>query len=225
MLLEKVSTHFNQHASQYDTLVERIIPYYYEQNELLIELIPFEQYQSIKVLDLGCGTGVLSHLVLKSFQKAQVIAFDLAENMLSYAKQRLRDYQSQVEFKQGDFATDELGCGYNVIVSGLAIHHLDDSNKRALFEKLYNSMSVGGVLLIREMVLAPTEKLTKQYDSLWRKNLARQGLDDIYFLEQHMKTDIPASVENQLNWLQKVGFQDVGCHWRHLNFAIFGGRK
>ncbi len=51
------------------------------------------------------------------------------------------------------------------------------------------------------------------------------GEDDEVWLNRHLAEDTPASVEDQAAWLEEAGFADVGCHWRYMNFAIFGGRK
>jgi tRNA (cmo5U34)-methyltransferase len=42
---------------------------------------------------------------------------------------------------------------------------------------------------------------------------------------KYLEEDRPGSVEDQTQWLAEAGFEDVGCHWRYLNFAIIGGRK
>jgi len=33
------------------------------------------------------------------------------------------------------------------------------------------------------------------------------------------------SVETQVQWLRETGFQDVDCHWKWLDLALFGGSK
>ena len=33
------------------------------------------------------------------------------------------------------------------------------------------------------------------------------------------------TVEDQTAWLADIGFIEVGCHWRHLGCALFGGQK
>jgi hypothetical protein len=43
--------------------------------------------------------------------------------------------------------------------------------------------------------------------------------------DEYLEEDIPSSVEEQTKWLTEAGFSEVGCHWRYLNFAIFGGMK
>ncbi|MBW4620162.1 MAG: class I SAM-dependent methyltransferase [Cyanosarcina radialis HA8281-LM2] len=225
MNLEEVRNTFERQAFNYDRLIPKLIPYYREQHTLLLELIPFDKGDRFKALDLGCGTGILSHLILQNFPQATVVSFDLAENMLAVCQKNLLAYEERSLLKLGNFATDDLGSGYDLVISGLAIHHLDNDAKQNLFKRLFSAMNSGGLLLIRDVVTGATTKLTKQYEQLWRDYIKSNGEDDRHWFQKYLEEDIPSSVEDQIQWLKKAGFTEVGCHWRYFNFAIFGGMK
>jgi len=222
---QKVRDAFDTVAFDYDGLIPKLIPYYHEQHRLMLDLVDFEPSQSLKVLDLGSGTGVLSYLVLEAFPQATVVAFDLSEKMLEACQQNLDPYRERVTFQQGDFAHDALGSSYDLIISGLAIHHLVHDQKQRLFKRLYDALKPSGVFLDRDIVIGPTPRLTYQHEQLWRQYMQRHGENAEYWFNEYLEQDLPASVEDQLQWLKEAGFEDVGCHWRYLNFAIFGGVK
>jgi len=223
--LDAVREQFEQRAFDYDGLIPRLIPRYREQHDLILQLIPFETNAHIKVLDLGAGTGILSALILQAFPQANVLAFDIAEKMLKVCQTNLSAYQERLTLQQGNFAEDNFGNGYDLVVSGLAIHHLDSAGKQTLFKKLFQSMNSGGILLIRDIVTAATPRLTEQYEQLWRQYMKANREDDAAWFQKYLEEDIPSSVEEQTRWLSEAGFADTACHWRHLNFAIFGGVK
>lgn len=225
MNIDKVSEHFEREAFVYDELILRLIPNYEEQLDVIAKLIPFERTKQLTALDLGCGTGVLSYLILKLFPNAQVTAFDLAENMLEVCKTNLGVYEDRLELKQGNFGKDDIGQGYDIVLSGLSTHHLDNSGKINLYQRIYQGLSPGGIFINREIVLGATSNLTEYYHQLWRQFIRSNGEDDEKWFKKYLEEDIPASVENQLEWLIDAGFVDVGCHWRYLNFAVFGGEK
>jgi len=223
--LDAVREQFEQRAFDYDGLIPRLIPRYREQHDLILQLIPFETNAHIKVLDLGAGTGILSALILQAFPQANVLAFDIAEKMLKVCQTNLSPYQERLTLQQGNFAEDDFGNRYDLVVSGLAIHHLDSAGKQTLFKKLFQSMNSGGILLIRDIVTAATPRLTEQYEQLWRQYMKANREDDAAWFQKYLEEDIPSSVEEQTRWLSEAGFADTACHWRHLNFAIFGGVK
>jgi tRNA (cmo5U34)-methyltransferase len=223
MTPDKVRRHFDNEAADYDEIIPRIIPKYHEQNEVIIKLIPFGRSDVLKVLDLGCGTGILSHLVLSEFLKAQVTAFDLAENMLAVCARNLNTYKDRFTLMKGDFKADDFGSGYDVIVSGLSTHHLKDTEKHRLYIRIYDALKNGGIFINREVVLGDSPSLNDIYLCFWREYIRSNGEDDETWYNKHVDEDIPATVEVQTKWLREIGFIDVGCHWRYFNFAIFGG--
>ncbi len=222
---KQVRDHFEEEALEYDRSILRLVPHYHEQHEILLQLLPFPRARAIRVLDLGCGTGVLTFVVLHAFPQARGVAFDLTANMLAEAGRTLARFGERVIFRQGDFGCDDLGGPFDLVVSGLAIHHLDDPGKRRLYQRIFAALAPGGVFLNREIVLGATPALTASYEQLWRGFAERSGeLDETWF-RNYFEEDRPAAIEDQLGWLREAGFADVGCHWQYLNFAIFGGRK
>jgi len=225
MNTEQVRQSFENAAIVYDSLIPKLIPQYDQQNKLLLDLIQFDRQSPLHVLDLGAGTGVLSSLILQRFASANVTVFDLAESMLETCQRNLSAFRDRVTLQQGNFASDDIGSGYDLILSGLAIHHLDHPGKQKLFKRLFQAMNPGGIFLNRDIVISSTPTLTQQHHQLWCQYIESQGEDSNYWFTKYLAEDIPASVEDQLKWLREAGFEDVGCHWRYLNFAIFGCRK
>jgi tRNA (cmo5U34)-methyltransferase len=226
--LEQVRSNFERQAFKYDRLIPKLIPYYQEQHTLLLNLIPFQSSDRFKALDLGCGTGILSHLILENFPQATVVSLDMTENMLVACQENLLTYRERSLLQLGNFATDDLGSEYDLVVSGLAIHHLDNEAKQNLFQRLFSAMNSGGLLLIRDVVTGATAKLTQQYEQLWRNYIKANGEDDRYWFQKYLEEDIPAAVEEQIQWLKEAGFTEVGCHWRYFNqdlrsYTIDGG--
>jgi len=225
MTPDRVRRHFDDEAFEYDETIPKIIPHYHDQNDTIIRLLPFDGSEAIKALDLGCGTGILSYLLLSRFPRAQVTAFDLSENMLTVCAKNLRAYEDRLTLMKGNFAQDDFGSDYDIIVSGLSTHHLEDTEKQRLYKRIYDALSHGGVFINREVVLGETQSLTDRYLYFWREFIRGNGEDDEVWFKKYLAEDIPAKVEVQTEWLRKSGFIAVGCHWRYFNFAIFGGTK
>jgi malonyl-CoA O-methyltransferase len=75
---------FNRAAATYDAVAEL-------QNEIggrLIERLDYIRLQPTRILDLGAGTGAFCGALLQRYRKADVIALDIAENMLQRVQSR-----------------------------------------------------------------------------------------------------------------------------------------
>ncbi len=222
---EEVRLQFDGMAADYEWLMNRLVPFYQKQNSLLMDLIPMERKMAFKALDLGSGPGILSRLLLDTFPNAQVTAFDISPVMLDTCKKKLWAYPNRANFISGDFTKDDFGTGYDVVFTGLVLQHTHDEGKRAFFKKIIGRMNPGAILLSRDIVRGTTPTLSLEYERLWRLYMRAQGEDGTLWYSKFQAQDPPATVEDQTRWLRDAGFIDVGCHWRHLNFAITGGRK
>jgi SAM-dependent methyltransferase len=72
-------------------------------------------------LDVGAGTGILTQVILEQASPQKVLAIDISENYLSYARQTITD--ERVEFKVGDasqLAFDSLQ--FDIAIAGLVLN-------------------------------------------------------------------------------------------------------
>lgn len=215
-----VREHFHGEAERYDALIPRLIPRYAEQGEALLDSLPFAADARLRVADLGCGTGALSELVLKRFPNATVRAFDLAPGMVDASRERLERFGERFTCQQADFASGDIGSGYDAIVSGLAIHHLAPDEQRALYVGLYAALVPGGVFAHREIVVGETEHETERFHDEWRAYIRSQGEDDAAWFARYVIEDRPVPLSSHLQWLRFAGFEAERCVWQHLNFVV-----
>ncbi len=96
--------------------------------------------QPKRILDLGCGTGFLTSLLLQTFPNAQVDAIDISREMLR--KARLFVTGSRVKWIAGDAINYEFDAPYDLIASSSAIQWIYPQDK--LFEHIFGVMNPGG---------------------------------------------------------------------------------
>lgn len=124
--------------------MRRMVPGYDIQSRLLIDLIPFDATAPMRVLDLGSGPGTFAKLVLERYSNAEVVAFDLTEEMLDAARDRCGEFGSRLATVVGNYAADDVGSSYDLVLAGLALQHLDDRQRLDVLRRPQRLPARGG---------------------------------------------------------------------------------
>ena len=164
-----------------------------------------------RALDLGCGDGRLLALVLDARPDAvEGIGVDRSEPMLALARERfVGDERARIIDGDLEQPLPDFGS-FDVIVSGFAIHHLEDERKRALFSEVAAALRPGGVFANLEVVRCATPELHTEFE----RRIDRPGGDP---------EDRLVEVEPQLQWMREAGLTQVDCQWRWRGFALLVG--
>ncbi len=222
--------------------VRGAIPLAREQIDVLLRLVEARSATVESIADLGCGNGILSMALLDRYPDAVATLVDHSEPMISEARSHLAAYASRCDFITADLSEPgwvrspgDTG-GFDVVVSGYAIHHLSDARKRQLYGEIFDLLKPGGLFVNTEHVDSPTEGIGDISDDLLIDSLhthqSRIGSDKtreqvaVEFVHRPDKVaNILAPVESQCEWLRDCGFQDVDCYLKIFEFAMFGGRR
>lgn len=194
-----------------------------------------------RVLDLGCGDGILGRLLLGIFPRANAVFADFSEPMLDAARAKLGDDPrarvARVDFSapgwQEEVAPDPP---FDIVVSGFAIHHRPDEEKKRVYSEIFEMLSPGGIFLNLEHVASQSPAGEKLFDEFFVDHLhrfhrasnpqkSRQEISETYFKRPDKNENILAPVDVQCQWLREIGFRDVDCFFKVFELALFGGRK
>jgi len=96
------------------------------------------------ILDVGCGTGRVTELLLALVPHGRVLAMDASEDMVALAQERLGD-RAQVWCQ--DALDLELDEPVDVLVSTAALHWVTDHDR--LWPRLAQALRPGGVLEVQ----------------------------------------------------------------------------
>ncbi|WP_431931827.1 class I SAM-dependent methyltransferase [Micromonospora sp. RP3T] len=224
---------FDAVAGRYDEARRRLVPCFDAFYGTAIEVAApplraaLAAGRTPEVLDLGAGTGLLSLLLSAAVPGVRLTLVDGAPAMLAVATGHLTARGVPHRTVHADLA-DPLPAGrYDAVVSALAIHHLDDGGKRALYRRAADALGPGGVFVNAEQVAGPTPALDRRYDEVWTARITELGsdADEIAASRERMRYDRPATVADQCRWLGEAGLTDVDCFFKEWRFAVFGGRR
>lgn len=137
-----------------------------------------------RVLELGVGTGETATRVLALHPTARLTGIDQSQAMLEHARRQHPGADLRVGCLE-----DPLPEGtYDLVVSALAVHHLDDDAKADLFARIADQLRPGGLFVLSDVIVPedPSQVVTP--------------IDDDGY-------DKPSPVADQLTWLKAAGLE------------------
>jgi ubiquinone/menaquinone biosynthesis C-methylase UbiE len=225
--------------------VRGAIPLAEAQIEVLLKIVQCwhaDGQAPLCVLDLGCGDGILGRAVLDGYPNARAVFVDFSAPMLEAARTKL-GASSRAEVIQANFSSPDWMSslyiedkGFDLVLSGFAIHHQTDERKRALYAELYGLLAPCGVFLNLEHVASPTPAVNALFSEYFIDHLhvhhrrsdpdvLRQEVAETCYNRPDKAENILVPVESQCAWLREIGFEDVDCFFKVFELALFGGRK
>ena len=218
---------FDLAAEDYDRTRRRLVPGFDDFYRAAIDLIQFPRESSLKVLDLGAGTGLMAAFIAYSFPNARITMVDISNEMLERARARFELAGPRFRFEVSDYGVDRIQEKYDAIVSALSIHHLSDEQKRALFKRIHGALNDDGVFVNAEQFRCATPERHKFHHERWLTRVRELGVDDrdLAAALERMKFDRAATLEDQLEWMREAGFRDIDCAYKNLIFAVYCGLK
>jgi release factor glutamine methyltransferase len=89
------------------------------ETELLIDLasLQLQHRQSPRVLDLGCGSGIIAISLALECPAAEVLAVDIEEPAIAVARHNAERLAARVDFRQGDWFAPVAGERFDLIVA------------------------------------------------------------------------------------------------------------
>jgi tRNA (cmo5U34)-methyltransferase len=225
MVMEDVKEQFGNVSKKYDSQRKYLIPCFEDFYKVCLPLI--KSVSNAKtVLDIGAGTGLFSQFIYQKNPHLHFTLADISAPMLSVAKKRFEGLKN-FDYKEIDISKEKIPGKYDVIISGLAIHHLEDADKQKVYKHVYAALNEGGLFINADQVTGRTMLFDSLYKYQWRETVSASGLDHEALIQafERTKLDKLASLESQLEMLKNAGFSEVDCIYKNMNFAVFGGFK
>ncbi|AYD46857.1 class I SAM-dependent methyltransferase [Arachidicoccus soli] len=217
---------FNAISEKYDKQRPLLIPCFKDFYGVTLELS--NNISNVEnILDIGAGTGLLSAFYAEKYPNANITLVDISADMLNKAKNRFQG-NDKINFLQADFSTVDFEEGkYDLVVSGLAIHHLTHELKQVLFQKIYYALKSSGMFINADQVKGATDFSEKIYTENWRNHVLASSLteEEKQSAFERIKLDIMAPLDEQLKWLRDAGFSMANCFYQYFNFVVFAAKK
>jgi 2-polyprenyl-3-methyl-5-hydroxy-6-metoxy-1,4-benzoquinol methylase len=109
--------------------------------EVIADLVAKNKYR--KILDFGCGTGLVGHFLRESFDadKLELTGVDISE----VALERSKPFYDHLYMKDDCTLPEDQ---YDLVVLNSVLEHIYDSNLRILFSEIKTKLSPNGTVFI-----------------------------------------------------------------------------
>ncbi len=155
-----------------------------------------EDFQSFKkMLDLGCGPGLIGMAIVDAHPSMKGVLFD-QEPVIKLTAQYVKKYsmEDRISLMSGNMLTEGIGSGYDLIFAGNVLGIAKD-DLDAMIKKIYDAMNPGGTFISCNGVIDPDVRPSKQFVKILPNIL----MDFNFLLARDAVTDAA----------KKIGFRTV----------------
>ena len=147
------------------------------------------------ILELGIGTGETARRLLTLHPAAKLSAIDSSQEMVQRAREAFPNADVRLTRLE-----DPLPEGpFDLVVSALAVHHLDGNGKRDLFRRVVDVLRPNGLFVLADVIVPEDDA------------------DVVTPINREM--DLPDRVEDQRDWLREAGLEPE-LVWSYKDLAV-----
>lgn len=188
------------------------------QNKMADKLVEMIRFQPKKILELGCGSGLLTEKLIKKFNTTTYDAIDIVEDCEKYIK----EISSNINFYHSDIETFNFQNKYDLIISNAVFQWVEDLP--LFIEGLKKCLSPNGILLFSTFGtdnLLEISKLTGE--SL--KYIAIQELNSLLHPQEIYEDKISLNFDTPKDVLKHLKYTGVNAisnnHWTKSDLKNF----
>jgi tRNA (cmo5U34)-methyltransferase len=196
------------------------------------------------IVELCCGAGDLAAYLLEKLPAARYLALDGSPAMLAETTRQCAPFRDRLTTQTFDLSSDDwrqMREQPHIVVSSLAVHHVDGDGKRKLFRDLYGLLARGGAFILADIMRPTSEAGFAVAAEAYERAVAMRSLEergDLSMLDKLRELrwnyfrypnddaiDQPSTVKEHLEWLEEAGFRGVDLYWALAGHAIVAGVK
>ncbi len=217
-----------QVAAVFDDMIERSVPFYRQNMELIVRLLLKRIKDGSRVVDLGSSTGsLLIETARRCRVEAEFIGIDNAPAMVELAQKKAEAFDCAVEFRCEDIMEAEFG-GADIIVSNYTLQFIRPPVRSELVKKIASSLKDDGMFVCSEKVLMEDGWLNRQIIEIYHSYKREQGYSETEIMRKREALEnvlVPYTLQENREMFLKGGFRRADTIFQWANFATFTAFK
>jgi len=224
--IDDVNTFYDSISKKYTESIKRCVPRY---NEMLCSLFDYlrPDFNPKEILELGCGTGNLTQLIVLKYPNAKITAVDISEESINECKSRIT--LGNIEYINCDFRELSFANSmFDLVLSSISIHHIEDKAKEELFRNLFLWQTPNGILSFCDQFRGESKFIYNKHIETWKAYAQEQNVSNEeweMWMKHQQDHDYHATLSNHTKWLNEAGYSLIDCTRRFLLWTTILAEK
>ena len=215
-------------AAVFDDMIERSVPFYRHNLELVVELLRRRIKSGMRIVDLGSSTGaLLIELARRCDVAAEFVGIDNAPAMVELSRKKAKALEADVTFLCEDLLTYDYGRA-DIVVANYTLQFIRPVVRGKVVEKIFASLREEGMFVCSEKILMENKWLNKQIIDIYHDYKKSQGYSDTEIMRKREALEnvlIPYTIEENRAMMKEAGFGSVDTVFQWGNFATLVAMK
>jgi tRNA (cmo5U34)-methyltransferase len=216
-------------ANVFDDMLNRSVPFYSEVQRMVVELGSLFLAGEGALYDVGCSTANTLLGFANNVDADKPIRFfgiEPAAAMREKAESKLiaSGQQDRVKILSDPIEKFDRLDDARVIVMLYTLQFVRPIYRAQVLRMYYDSLQVGGCLLLGEKILADNSMLSRTYVDLYHDYKRRSGYTDTEIAKKREELEnvlLPYRDSENIEMLHQVGFTSVDHVFRWYNFTLY----
>lgn len=226
--IEKQFEFDEQVAAVFDDMIERSVPFYRQNIELIIDLLLRRIRKGMHIVDLGSSTGsMLIELARRCNKEVSFTGIDNAPAMIELARKKAQAFDVKVDFICEDIMKYDFSSA-DIVLANYTLQFIRPIIRTDAVQKIYDSLKSGGLFICSEKILMQNSWLNKQIIDIYYDYKQQQGYSKSEIMQKREALEnvlIPYTIEENRLMLESCGFKGIDTFFQWGNFVTIAAFK
>ncbi|MBN1431535.1 MAG: class I SAM-dependent methyltransferase [Methanomicrobiaceae archaeon] len=222
--MDKAKEHFNENAEKYESLIKKIVTNHDIFFNTVVDLVPGD---NVEILELGSGTGYLTEKILAGNPNASITCIDMTPEMIGIAMEK--ESLKEVDFIEGDFRKVWPDKKFDVILSTLCFHHLNDADRKEIIKKIHESLIDNGIFINGDVFKPDDAFIEDILNKRWLESMIKNGLAETQAKDMiEKRKNAFAFIDTQTGYMKKLmkaGFRRAFPFYSYGIYSVYAAYK